>query len=319
MLAAKIPDNEDERLATLQALEVLDTEPEERFDRVTRTAKRLFDVPIALVSLTDSNRQWFKSSVGLDIKEIPRKTSFCGHAVLGDQTFYVSDASKDSRFVDSPLVTGPPYIRFYAGYPLCAADGEKMGTLCIIDTKPKRLEAEDFLALKDLAGMIEHELVALQLASKDELTQIPNRRGFAQLAARSLNLCQRRQLPASLAYLDLDKFKAINDNFGHAEGDRALKLFSDQMQASFRDSDVYGRLGGDEFVVLLTGSDITTATEIIDRFSQDLLLAIKREQLDYSINFSHGLIDCNTSQAFNIDEALREADRLMYQNKRCET
>lgn len=131
------PADEPARLDALRALNILDTSPEERFDRLTRLAKRLFDVPIALVSLVDVDRQWFKSCVGLDASETPRDISFCGHAIVGDEILMIRDTLVDERFHDNPLVTGAPHIRFYAGCPLRVPNGSKIGTLCLIDADPE--------------------------------------------------------------------------------------------------------------------------------------------------------------------------------------
>ena len=161
MLEPAIPTDEAKRLATLVGLNILDTPSEERFDRITRIAQRIFNVPIALVSLVDSNRQWFKSCAGLDATETPRSISFCGHAILADEAFVISDALLDSRFADNPLVTGAPKIRFYAGQPLKASNGSRLGTLCVIDRKPHQLTPSDLDALRDLAAMVEGELDAL--------------------------------------------------------------------------------------------------------------------------------------------------------------
>jgi GAF domain-containing protein len=150
-----IPETEALRLATLKSLKVLDTPPEERFDRVTRMAKRMFRVPMALVSIVDEDRQWFKSKQGLDACETPRNVSFCGHAILGDDIFLVTNALHDERFADNPLVAGDPNIRFYAGCPLKAGDGQKLGTLCIIDSEPREFDQDDASALRDLASMVE--------------------------------------------------------------------------------------------------------------------------------------------------------------------
>ncbi|MDH3945754.1 MAG: diguanylate cyclase, partial [Chromatiales bacterium] len=188
----------------------------------------MFDVPIAIVSLVDEERQWFKSCIGLSVSKTPRDISFCGHAILGDEIFIINDATTDERFADNPLVTDEPNIRFYAGCPLRFTDGSRLGTLCIIDRKPRSLSNEDLEALKDLAATAERELAAAHLATLDELTNILNRRGFVMVGQHSLNLCARQRIPASLAYLDLDKFKRINDTFGHAEGDSALTVFADQ-------------------------------------------------------------------------------------------
>ena len=158
MQEPKFPSNEALRHAALRSLNILDTPPEERFDRITRLAQRVFDVPIALVSLVDTNRQWFKSCQGLDVSETPRSISFCGHAILLDAPLVIPDALKDPRFADNPLVTSPPDIRFYAGQPLKAADGSRIGTLCIIDRKPHQLTPSDLDTLRDLAIMVEDEL-----------------------------------------------------------------------------------------------------------------------------------------------------------------
>ena len=155
MLEPPIPEQENLRLATLRNLDVLDSPAEECYDRLTRIAKKLFDVPIVVVSLVDSKRQWFKSKIGVDAEELPRRTSFCGHAILQKHAFVVNDTRNDPRFVDNPLVTGQPFIRFYAAQPLQATNGMMIGTLCIIDDKPREFEAEDVYLLKDLAVQVE--------------------------------------------------------------------------------------------------------------------------------------------------------------------
>lgn len=152
-----VPANEVTRHAALCNLELLDTHTEERFDRITRIAQVHFSVPIALVSLIDTGRQWFKSHQGLDATETPRDISFCGHAILSDDIFYIPNALEDPRFADNPLVTGGPNIRFYAGAPLHAPGGERIGTLCIIDDKPREFSETDLAVLRDLADCVEEE------------------------------------------------------------------------------------------------------------------------------------------------------------------
>ncbi|AVM75766.1 PAS domain S-box protein [Magnetospirillum gryphiswaldense] len=152
------PENESSRLAALRRLGVLDTQAEERFDRITRIAKTHFGVAIALVSLVDADRQWFKSCQGIDASETPRNISFCGHAILREEVFVVTNAIEHPDFADNPLVIGPPNIRFYAGAPLHAPDGERVGTLCVIDPKPRDFSAEDSDVLRDLANCVEGEL-----------------------------------------------------------------------------------------------------------------------------------------------------------------
>lgn len=153
-----IPKNEDKRQTALCALNVLDTPAEERFDRITRRAQQHFNVPITLVSLVDAERQWFKSRQGLDAPETPRDVSFCGHAILSNNIFYIPDAHEDPRFADNPLVTEPPHARFYAGAPLRAPNGQRVGTLCIIDNEPREFSPEELSVLRDLADEVEEEL-----------------------------------------------------------------------------------------------------------------------------------------------------------------
>ena len=166
------PENEKARIAALQNCLILDTLAEERYDRLTRLAAKLFGTEITLVSLVDTDRQWFKSAQGLDAKETSRDISFCGHTILDRQIFQVSDASEDARFADNPLVTGSPNIRFYAGAPLSTEDGHLIGTLCIIDSKPRELNDDEFALLRDLADLVEQEINQVNLnQQRQELKQ----------------------------------------------------------------------------------------------------------------------------------------------------
>jgi len=154
---ARLPKDETKRILALQKLGILDTESEERFDRITRIAAAAFDVPIALVSLVDTDRQWFKSCVGVDLSETPRDQAFCAHAILKDEILVVPDALLDARFADNPLVTGEARVRFYAGAPLSLADGSRVGTLCLIDTQPHNFDDRKAKLLKDLGALVEAE------------------------------------------------------------------------------------------------------------------------------------------------------------------
>jgi PAS domain S-box-containing protein len=153
-----IPSNEIARQAALERSGLLDTDAEERFDRLTRMARYAFDAPIAIVSLIDKNRQWFKSVQGLSITETPRDLSFCNHAIHYADLFIVEDALKDNRFFDNPLVTGDPFVRFYAGAPLRSSDGFRLGTLCVIDKIPRTLSDNQKKLLRELADCVEHEI-----------------------------------------------------------------------------------------------------------------------------------------------------------------
>lgn len=159
MQAAPIPADDEARLQALRELLVLDTPPQERFDRVVRFAAQEFDVPIALISLLDRDRQWFKSRIGVNVCETGRDISFCGHAILSTTPLLVEDARQDPRFFDNPLVTGDPHIRFYAGSPLVLPSGHAVGTLCIIDDRPRALDRVDLAILNTLRDLVVGELL----------------------------------------------------------------------------------------------------------------------------------------------------------------
>lgn len=315
MLAPEPTINEECRLAALHSLRILDTEPEERFDRVTRLAKKLFNVPIALVSLIDEERQWFKSSIGLDVKETPREFSFCGHAIHDSKTLIIEDTLLDPRFADNPLVVGSPHIRFYAGHPITSPSGENIGTLCIIDTKSRTLSAEEIVSLTDMAALVTDEFVLLQLAIMDDLTQIANRRGFRRVSQHCIDSAARKNNACHLAYFDVNDFKLFNDNYGHMMGDQVLKIFAEQLKNTFRISDICARIGGDEFVVLLTDTELVTAQQAIERFASNLRFVSQQLDLPYLISFAHGIVSFDKNRHVGIEQLMDAADQAMYQNK----
>lgn len=307
---------ESDRIHELHDLHVLDTPPEERFDRLTRLARRLFDVPVALVSLVDSDRQWFKSRDGIDATETPREWSFCTHAIADGKMLVVPDALSDDRFRDSPLVTDDPAIRFYAGQPIRSPGGAPIGTLCIIDRQPRHLKAEDAVLLADIASLVERELAALRLATIDELTGLSNRRGLKMLARQALSMCKREGCPATLLVFDLDGFKAINDTLGHASGDAALASFAADLLANYRDSDVVARLGGDEFCVLLSGTSAEGALRTLDKLTERLERRSEGRDPVAHLTFSIGAAEYDPEEHSSISDLVTAADERMYRDKR---
>jgi diguanylate cyclase (GGDEF)-like protein len=311
MQAPRTPLDESRRLRALTTLCLLDTLPEEKFDRISRLACHMFDVPIALVSLVDRDRQWFKSKQGLDSCETARSISFCGHAILHEQPLIVPDALRHSGFADNPLVTGEPHIRFYAGQPVHGPDGSRVGTLCIIDRKPREFTPEDHLILADLAAMVDREFLLLDSATVDELTRLSNRRGFAMVAKHVLALCRRNRQPAAVVTFDLDHFKSINDTYGHEAGDDVLRQFAKLLHVHFRTSDIVARFGGDEFGVLCGGCSATQIAESLERFRGDFgssALAAAHPNLSWSA----GVANFDPRSEDSIDELLRMSDARMY-------
>lgn len=159
MQNAPIPNDEDKRLEAVHRLAILDTEPEERFDVLTREAVEKLKVPMSMVTILDTNREWFKSCIGFDKKEGDRAASFCGHALLATNIFIIEDTLKDPRFVDNPMVIGSPFIRFYAGVALFDhKTRQPIGVFCVKDTKPRKLTTEEIGTVIDLANRAEREL-----------------------------------------------------------------------------------------------------------------------------------------------------------------
>jgi diguanylate cyclase (GGDEF)-like protein len=305
------PVDEAQRLRSLIALDILDTMPEERFDRITRLACRAFGVPIALVTLVGRERNWFKSKHGFDACEADRRSSFCGHAILHEGPLVVADALLDPRFADNPFVEGAPGIRFYAGQPVHGVDGFRIGTLCLVDLEPRRLAEQDLTLLSDLAAMIDREFALIARASTDEITSLANRRGFAEMAGHVLALCRRNTQPAVAIGIDLDHFKSINDHHGHEAGDEALRLFSKLLLESFRASDVVARLGGDEFAILCSGTSSDQVEASLARLRAEFKASVlARRHPDLS--WSAGTAFFDPSSDATIEDLLRTADVRMY-------
>lgn len=312
MLKPPVPLDETQRLLSLHSMRILDTPSEERFDRITRMAQRMFDVKICLVSLVDAERQWFKSRQGLSACETSREISFCGHAILNQKVFVVEDASNDARFADNPLVTSEPNIRFYAGCPIRGPKGHRIGTLCIIDSRARELLARDEATLIDFAAMVEDELSVASKVTIDDLTGVANRRGFNMVAEHMLSLCKRKDIDAELVFFDLDGFKQINDVHGHAAGDDLLRHFAALLIKSFRSADVIARFGGDEFVVLMTASDACSVSAIA---RLEALAMQTGCEIQAKLAWSVGRVQFDSERHSCLGDLLADADGRMYADK----
>ncbi len=312
MINPPYPLDEAMRAMTLKSLQILDTAPEERFDRITRLAQRFFDADICLVSLVDSRRQWFKSKQGLEVCQTSRDLSFCGHAILDDDVFVVEDAKSDPRFYDNPLVTGEPHIRFYAGCPIQSPSGHRIGTICVMHKEPKTLSDEGRAMLADLGMMVEDEITLITQATIDDLTQSSNRRGFHNVARHVLALCRRIGTPAELALFDLDGFRQLNDAHGTETGDRMLQAFALLLCRCFRSADIIARLGGDEFCVFFAGSNGGS------KFALERLEALAESEKDPvvgKLEWSVGTIKFDPDRHTTIERMLADADEKVYEHR----
>ncbi len=332
MLKPPIPIDEEDRLETLHGMKLLDTPLEEGFERVTRLAKTMFDVPIAAISLIEEQRQWFKSMQGLDVLEISRDISMCSHAILQDEVFIVPDTLSDERFKDNPLVEDQPKIRFYAGCPIKAVNGQKLGTLCLIDKKPREFSKSELLSLKDLAALVEltmknrrisyaQEILMDKLnqarltAMIDPLTRLWNREGMTQILNYQL---QDHHSPSfGLALLDIDHFKKINDEYGHTIGDEALRAISQYLLSSCREEDAVGRWGGEEFIILLNAQDPETLLHICDRIRTTLagIPICVADQQTINVSVTIGLTLVEPRHDLDLESYIKRADEALYGGK----
>lgn len=330
MLPAPIPRNEPERIASLRKMLLLSSPDEEAFDRVTRMAQRVFNVPIALISLIDANRQWFKSCIGLPVRETGRDVSFCGHAILQDDVFVIENALEDPRFEDNPLVTGEPHVLFYAGRPLRNAENYMIGTLCIIDHSPRTFSNEDRRALNDLGYWIEQvfygrelsesqkkvlqELDEVRLKSMlDPMLNIWHHGAAIDMLEREVIRSYRNKIALSILIMDIDSFKTINDLYGHIIGDQVLIECSKVINSCIRPYDVNGRYGDDKFIVILPDANFEKAQQIAERLCRSIQIQpfLAGETL-FDVTISIGISSTDFhDETPNADELLGRANKAL--------
>jgi diguanylate cyclase (GGDEF)-like protein len=260
----------------------------------------VFSTSIALVSLVDSDRQWFKSRQGLDAPETSRDISFCGHAILDDNIMVVNDATQDERFCDNPLVCGNPDIRFYAGYPLAAPDGSRVGTLCVIDEKPREISKEQLRLLRELGRMVEEEMIKASDATTDPATGLSSRKGFLNIADHLLAMCRRCEQPATVQMIHLRNLAAIEAEHGRDESDAAAIELAHMLTANFRNSDIVARICIDIFCVFLSGTDLSGAGPAGVRLDEQLNERNRMDNLPYQLEENVGK---------KIDKLSREIDK----------
>ncbi|MGX6447756.1 GGDEF domain-containing protein [Patulibacter sp. S7RM1-6] len=321
---------EAERLAAVARYGILDTPEEEAFDRIARLAAHVLDVPMATVSIVDEHRVWFKAHHGIEEREVAREPGFCSSAVEQLDPWVIEHASVDPRTLDHSLVAGAFGLEFYAGIPLRSTEGHNLGTLCVMDHEPRRVTAKELEVLADLAAIVVRELelrrssrrladdtrarvrALRELAATDPLTGLANRRTFDAGLGGVLDAARRTGGLVSIVMVDLDHFKAFNDAFGHAAGDRALEGTARALEGDARHDDIVARLGGEEFALVLSGADERDAISRAERVRARLADvrvpgAVRRVTASFGIATFDGVE--------SDEELVRRADASLYRAK----
>ena len=306
MLAAPIPSDDNQRLAAMDAQMCAFVPREERFDRVTRLARRLLGVPMALISIVEEDLQWFRSVQGLDASHTGRDISFCGHAIASDKVLHIPDARRDPRFRDNPLVTGAPHIRAYLGVPLSIAPGVRAGTLCALSDKEHSFRRHDVEGLQDLAAIAESELrlgamanVQKRLitrlsklerqASLDAVTGCWNVRGFRQLVGMAVDEARDKASTLALCCIRVRNFPQLAAG-GHVRSSDAVRqVLAQVLRQRLPASGALGVLGQGDFCALVPGADpleVETALARLTYPTAEIELPGLQLRLDLELSFA---------------------------------
>lgn len=321
------------KLARIPESDFFYTPLEERFERLTRLARRALNVPVAAVTLISAEKQWFKSVGGWNVLELPREQSLCFLTVQSGNLTVIEDTQLEPQTTEHPLVAAGPRFRFYAGLPLHDEHEGIIGTFCTFDIKPRKFSAADRQCLTDLAALSQRELVTDQLrdahmalttklgvarreAMMDPLTRLWNRRGASVLLKAAFDECDRENIDLAVASLDFDNFKRINDTYGHQIGDEVLRRVASRLVGSIRTRDVTCRIGGDEFLLIMTGTSSETAGRIAERARRQVTeTAIPTRQGNIPMSISIGFSIRKPHEPISVDQLLERADQGLMRSK----
>lgn len=321
-------------MVELQTNPIFHTPVEERFERITRLAKRHLRVRISGITLLDRNKEWFKSVAGWAISELSIEQSLCARTGALTEPCVISDMRNDKRFKDHPLVDGRPGLRFYASYPLLDTKGALAATFCLLDTTPRELSDDDYQAFLDFGEIAQQELLTdqrnsavTQLVSKlgsarrasmiDPLTKVWNRTGADALIRSLLNQDDSNASVFTMCLLDIDRFKSINDDYGHPVGDEVLRKLAARFVRCLRPDDIVCRFGGDEFLVVLPGLEAAEAASIVDRIrraASDESIRTRTGDITFTVSIGYSSTGRNAGASY--EDLLREVDDALLACKR---
>lgn len=332
--------NEHERINALKRYHILDTPPDGTFDNITSLVSKILKVPIAIISLVDKDRIWFKSHHGLEISEIDKDPGLCASAILSHEAYIINDACVDSRALTNPLVAGEFGLRFYAAIPLQTHDGFNLGTLCCLDFKPRTLDSEQTEILSSLAKVVMDE-IELRLAARrinemhqelqalhesfrvqaahDSLTGLWNRGAVMELLHQDISRAKREQRPLSVMVLDVDYFKTVNDTFGHLVGDQVLIEIAKRLKRTLRDCNI-GRIGGEEFLCVMYPCNTEQSLIVAERCRKAICegnVEIGTDNgLSLNVTISIGLFSAVNDGDLDAEYLIRKADEALYRSKK---
>jgi diguanylate cyclase (GGDEF)-like protein len=321
------------RIASLHKTDSFHAPLEERFERITRLGRNAMGVRVTCVTLIEDETVWFKSILGWGVSELPIKDSLQQPMLESGRPLIVPDTHKDPRYKKLPLVVGNPKFRFYAGYPLRDCDVKIIGTFCALDVEPKMADHRLDGMLADLGQLAERELLTTDLwnaqsqlvgkldtarrqALLDPLTRVWNRRGGGEL----LEMLRQEAISSgeqfAIVLVDIDHFKEINDEHGHAIGDQALRKVAASITASIRPDDVVSRYGGDEFLVILRNATPGICRSVAERICEKIRTTrVRTADGGLAVTASLGMAVSDSSETTTVSQLTERADKALYQTK----
>jgi len=259
-----IPPDELDRQRDLERQGILNFPGDEHFDRLVRLTATVLETPIALISLVDGDRQRALAHHGMDVDQTPRQMAFCAHAIAEDGPLVVPDARQDPRFCTNPLVTGDPFVRFYAGVPLRSNQGHNLGTLCVIDKQPRHFSNNQIVLLGDLAKLVLREFEIRRLATVQPISGYPSRSSFLEQAEPEIARARKGKYPLALLLIEVDHFSQLRQRWGQEGSDKTLSAVAAMLNSQLCPQDLVGQSGDHQFVLLMVNTDADAALERAD-------------------------------------------------------
>lgn len=321
------------KLASLHSFDPFYTPLEERFERITRLARRALAVPVAAITIVKDDRQWFKSVTGWQVTELPMSKSLCSEVIEKGEQIVVDDTLNDLYLMSNPLVCNGPKFRFYAGYAIKDATGDTIGSFCVMDVKPRETDSQFQTALADLGYMAQRELFASELnnaqsaliaklgesrrqAMFDSLTRLWNRRGGMDLLNAAMHEAAKFDHNLGLCLADIDHFKSVNDRFGHQVGDQVLRKVASAIVATVRPQDVVCRYGGEEFMIIVRDVDARACFAIANRICANIReLPIRTREAAVPTAISVGIAMREKGDDVSVEQLIAKADKALYVSK----